>query len=82
MEITITCARCGAEFTPTRADVVRGTWRVCPDCRTGGVLAEIDLEAMRRAEPPPRCRYRSIEAVTAHPKGITALPGYHRVAGH
>jgi hypothetical protein len=31
--VVTTCRACGAEFEPTKHDVVRGVWRTCPACR-------------------------------------------------
>ncbi len=34
IELTVTCITCGADFTPSHAAYVRGTWRTCPSWRT------------------------------------------------
>lgn len=31
--IIVECIRCKREFEPTREDVQRGRWKLCPDCR-------------------------------------------------
>jgi hypothetical protein len=33
VEMTITYSRCGTALTPTRVDIARGSWRICPACR-------------------------------------------------
>lgn len=32
--VDVVCRSCGRIFTPTPADYRRGTWRLCPACRT------------------------------------------------
>ena len=34
MSVVVVCVVCGAEFTATREEIVRGGWQVCPRCRT------------------------------------------------
>ncbi len=57
MEITITCARCGAEFTPTHADAVRGTWRICPDSHPHPAPPDVD-DLLAPPTPLPRHHQR------------------------
>ena len=33
MSVIVTCGRCGKEYESSRAEVLAGTWRRCPDCR-------------------------------------------------
>jgi DNA-directed RNA polymerase subunit RPC12/RpoP len=34
MSIQTTCAKCGAEFTASREEILAGpSWRLCPACR-------------------------------------------------
>ncbi len=35
IDLTTQCAICGADFTPSHADYVRGIWRTCARCRDG-----------------------------------------------
>lgn len=61
IEITTTCARCGADFTPSHSDYVRGIWRVCQRCRDGpnplvsGVI-EGDAKRLQGKINGPNCQ--------------------------
>ncbi len=47
MMLQTRCTWCGRLFDLDRAAIVRGRWRLCPDCQepppTGGVLAVNDV---------------------------------------
>lgn len=47
MPIETTCRRCGAPYTPTRDDIVKGPeyWRLCPNCRPLAVAERSDPSA-------------------------------------
>jgi len=56
IEIEATCTTCGADFTPSHAAYVRGTWRTCPSWRTrcrdgpGDEVPAVNLDDSRPAQ--------------------------------
>ncbi len=40
--LIVTCTRCGAEYSPEAKELLRGAWRLCPDCRSAPPAAPAD----------------------------------------
>ncbi len=61
IELTVTCAQCGTDHTPSHDAYVRGDWRTCTRCRDGpgeqapGVILD-DSSALEAILEPPYCQ--------------------------